>query len=143
MHRTLKYETAKPPARTARAQQRRFDRWRREFNEERPHEALAMATPMSLYSPSARRFDEKRARDHYPFDIERALVDDKGYIRWQRRRVFVARALRHQLVELRPTRRRRRWLVCFGPVVLGHYDERTKQPRVIRAAKAKKVQAMS
>jgi putative transposase len=40
MHRTLKAETARPPAATPRAQQARFDRWRREFNTERPHEAL-------------------------------------------------------------------------------------------------------
>jgi transposase InsO family protein len=143
MHRTLKQETAMPPAATARGQQRRFDRWRKEFNEERPHEALAMATPMSMYSPSARRFDEKRGRDQYPFDVERGLVDDNGYIRWQRRRVFIARALHGQLVELRPARKRRRWLVCFGPVVLGHYDERAKRPRLVRSAKAKKVQTMS
>lgn len=143
MHRTLKYETAAPPAKTPRGQQGRFDRWRKEFNGERPHEALAMATPMSIYSPSARRFDERLVRDQYPFDVERALVDRHGHIRWQRRRVFVATALRHQLVELRPTRRRRRWLVCFGPVVLGHYDERAKRPRLVRAARARKVQTMS
>jgi transposase InsO family protein len=40
MHGTLKRETASPPAATMRAQQRRFDRWRKELNEERPHEAL-------------------------------------------------------------------------------------------------------
>jgi len=143
MHRTLKYETAVPPAKTPRGQQSRFDRWRKEFNCERPHEALAMATPMSAYAPSARRLDEKLTREQCPFDVERALVDKHGHIRWQRRRVFIATALRDQLVELRPTRKRRRWIVCFGPVVLGHYDERAKHPRLSRLAKPQKVQTMS
>jgi hypothetical protein len=125
MHRTLKQETAAPPAKTARGQQGRFDRWRKQFNGERPHEALAMATPASLYAPSAKRFSEELDRAQYPFDVERALVDKSGRIQWQKRRVFVAQTLRDQLVELRPIRRRRRWIVSFGPVVLGHYDERS------------------
>ena len=48
MHRTLKQETASPPARNRRRQQERFDRFRREYNEERPHEALAQQTPAQL-----------------------------------------------------------------------------------------------
>src|SRR5919197_2594328 len=39
MHRTLKQETASPPAANRRAQQERFDQFRLEYNEERPHEA--------------------------------------------------------------------------------------------------------
>jgi putative transposase len=38
------------------AEQRRFDRFRREFNVERPHEALGNATPASIYTPSLRRY---------------------------------------------------------------------------------------
>jgi putative transposase len=45
MHRPLKAETTRPPARTRRAQQRKFDRFREEFNFQRPHEALDMPTP--------------------------------------------------------------------------------------------------
>ncbi len=45
MHRTLKQETAMPPERNFRAQQRAFDRFRHEYNQLRPHEALAMQTP--------------------------------------------------------------------------------------------------
>lgn len=40
MHKTLKAETARPPAGSLAAQQVRFNAFRREFNEERPHEAL-------------------------------------------------------------------------------------------------------
>ena len=53
--RTLKAETTRPPAANRQAQQRKFNRFREEFNNERPHEALDMATPASVYVPSRRR----------------------------------------------------------------------------------------
>jgi hypothetical protein len=59
MHRTLKAETAKPPSGSMRAQQRRFDAFLDDYNNERPHEAIGQATPSSLYQPSkglCRRF---------------------------------------------------------------------------------------
>src|SRR5262249_35530510 len=56
MHGTLKTATAAPPAATLAAQQRRFNRFRREFNEERPHEALGQKPPASLYRASPRRY---------------------------------------------------------------------------------------
>ena len=42
MHRTLAEETASPPAANRRAQQRAFDRFRRVYNEERPHQGLGI-----------------------------------------------------------------------------------------------------
>lgn len=54
MHRTLKAETARPPERDMASQQARFDGWRAEFNEERPHDALGGSMPASRYVPSAR-----------------------------------------------------------------------------------------
>lgn len=61
MHRTLKQETASPPAANWRAQQRAFDRFRREYNEERPHEALDMQTPAAVYTPSQRAYPPRVA----------------------------------------------------------------------------------
>ena len=45
MHRTLKRQAIKPVRQTCTAQQRNFDAFRREYNEERPHEALGQRTP--------------------------------------------------------------------------------------------------
>ena len=58
MHRTLKTETAKPPAASAAAQQARFDRFREEFNAVRPHEALGQAPPATVYRRSPRAWRE-------------------------------------------------------------------------------------
>ena len=45
MHRTLKAEATRPPAGNLAAQQRKFNHFLTEFNEERPHEALDQQTP--------------------------------------------------------------------------------------------------
>ncbi len=66
MHRTLKAETATPPERNLRAQQRAFDRFRQIYNQERPHESLAMATPASVYQPSWRPYPERLPELEYP-----------------------------------------------------------------------------
>lgn len=49
LHRTLKAEVASPSARTVAEQVRRHAEFVDEYNTVRPHEALAMATPLSAY----------------------------------------------------------------------------------------------
>ena len=56
MHKTLKAETATPAAANLAEQHERFDRFRYEFNHERPHEALAQSAPASHYPPAPRRY---------------------------------------------------------------------------------------
>src|SRR5436190_4070595 len=78
MHRTLKAATARPPAANARAQQRRFDAFRQEYNEERPHEALGGEPPGRLWRPSARPYPEKMPEPEYPEHTEKRLVSNAG-----------------------------------------------------------------
>jgi transposase InsO family protein len=56
MHRTLKQETTQPPAANRREQQRTLDRFRQEYNQVRPHEALQMQTPAAVYQRRRERF---------------------------------------------------------------------------------------
>ena len=56
MHLTLKKETTRPPGANALQQQARFDAFVREFNAERPHEALPMQRPTDRYKPSTRPY---------------------------------------------------------------------------------------
>jgi transposase InsO family protein len=51
MHKTLKAGALRPPKASAVAQQRAFNTFRREYNEERPHEFLAGATPATATNP--------------------------------------------------------------------------------------------
>ncbi|MGH8347620.1 MAG: IS481 family transposase, partial [Pseudomonas sp.] len=79
MHLTLKQETARPPAMNAIQQQERFEAFIREFNTERPHEALAMKCPAQLYAATSRSYTGLPEVD-YPLHDRDILVTACGRI---------------------------------------------------------------
>lgn len=100
MHLTLKQATASPPAESWREQQRRFDRFRQEYNEERPHEALGQVPPGRVYQASRREWPRKLPEVSYGKDVEQRWVEQGGRIRWQGQRVFISHALAGEPVGL-------------------------------------------
>jgi putative transposase len=124
LHRTLKAETTSPPAEDCIAQQRALDRWRGEYNHERPHEALLMRRPSTVYVRSRRTYPCPLVESLLaPFD-EISRVDQHGFIKWNRRKVLISSALRHEYVALEfnhetDGRRDVRW----GEILLGWLDE--------------------
>jgi transposase InsO family protein len=100
MHRTLKAETSKPPAETVAAQQRRFDTFRRHFNEQRPHEALDQMPPATLWVSPSRALPRRLEDPWYDADHEVRRVRPAGEIKWRGEQVFVGEALAGELVGL-------------------------------------------
>jgi transposase InsO family protein len=100
MHRTLKAETSKPAAATPAEQQRRFDRFRRHFNEERPHEALEQTPPATHWQPPARALPARLVDPWYDADHEVRRVRWDGMIKWRGEQVFVGEALAGELIGL-------------------------------------------
>jgi putative transposase len=123
MHRTLKAETARPAAATLRAQQRKFDRFRAEFNDERPHEALDQQTPASCYVHSSREMPRKLPPLEYPDRFEVRLVSTNGGIRWNKRWVNVSSVCAREYIGLEEIDDGI-WNVYFGPLKLGRLLER-------------------
>lgn len=121
MHRTLKQETASPPAGTRRAQQERFDRFRQEYNEERPHQALQQQTPASYYRPSDRAYPGRLREVEYPGEWQVRRVSAGGQMRWRSQHVFVAHALEGEAVGLEPIDDRH-WRVWFSFYHVGVLD---------------------
>jgi transposase InsO family protein len=101
MHRTLKQETLRPPAASMRSQQARFDSFRVEFNEERPHEGIDNGVPAEWYRPSSREFPSRLRRIEYPSDFEVRQVAATGRIRWQGAMVMINRALEGEAIGIR------------------------------------------
>jgi putative transposase len=124
MHRTLKADCTRPPSATRLAQQRRFETWRREYNELRPHQALADATPASCYQPSPRPYPRRLPPLEYPSHYEVRRVSRNGGIRWHTRWVNVSQTLGGEWVGLREIDDGE-WDVYFGPLRLGRFHERT------------------
>jgi putative transposase len=121
-HAVLKAETARPPAATARAQQRRFQRFCAEYNHERPHEALGQQVPATRYQPSPRPLPRCLPPLEYPGHAEIRRVDQNGNVSW-RRPLFVSVALAGEAVAFEEVDDGI-WTVTFATVVLGRFDER-------------------
>ena len=128
MHRTLKAETAKPPRSSLRAQQRAFNAFRREYNDERPHEALGQATPASLYRPSTKPYPANLPEPEYPshFRVERAYSN--GVISVLGSQWYMSNCLAGEVVGLEEVDDGR-YTVHFGPIVLGMLDARNARER--------------
>jgi putative transposase len=100
-HGVLAAETARPAAPTRVAQQRRFDRWLRDYNEQRPHEALGMRVPAAVYRPSRRRLRRLRA-SRYPRGWPVLRIDAKGRAWWGGRARVIGRAFAGLCIGLKP-----------------------------------------
>jgi putative transposase len=125
-HRTLKADTTRPPARTRRAQQRRCDRFREEFNGQRPHEALDMQPPASGDDPSPRQMPNRLPALEYPDRFEVRDVSAKGGIRWHHQWVNVSHVCVGAYVGLEEIDDGL-WNVYFGPLTLGRLLERHRR----------------
>lgn len=123
MHRTLKDETLKPPAANARVQQRKFNVWRREFNEDRPHEAHDGLTPHDVHVTSSRRMPSKLLAPEYPDRFEVRYVSANGGMRWYKKWVNVSSVLIGEYVGLEEVDDGQ-WDVYFANYRLGRLNER-------------------
>jgi transposase InsO family protein len=100
MHRTLKLDLR--PAQDWRGQQLELDRFRHDYNEVRPHEALAMQTPGSVYQPSPRPYPERLPEVEYPDTMLVRAVKAHGHFRWKKHDVFLSEVLWGEQVGLLP-----------------------------------------
>jgi transposase InsO family protein len=133
MHRTLKAETAKPPAANPRAQQRAFDRFRWQYNEERPHEALQQQTPASCYRCSQRTYPDRVAEPEYGAHMKTKRVYPDGTFFWKGTQIFISKALGGQSIGMEPIDDRY-WDVHFATFPLARFDSHNliMQPMSVR-----------
>lgn len=128
MHSTLKAETAKPPRSSFSAQQRAFDRFLIEYNEERPHEALGQQVPAYFYRRSPRRFPAHLTHLEYPAHFETRLAYRNGVISFGETQWYVSGCVAGQRVGLEPVEGGA-YRVHFGCVPLGLLDPRRYEER--------------
>lgn len=121
MHRTLKREATQPPRANLRAQQGAFDSFQCEYNEERPHAALAQRTPSDCYRASAREYPSRPPEVHYPQSFTVRRVRCNGTIKWKGGFVRVSNVLSGEPVGLYQTDEHA-WSVFYGPIELGRLD---------------------
>jgi putative transposase len=123
MHKTLKRGACRPPRAHLRAQQRAFDRFRAEYNDERPHQFLDGRTPGSLYRRSPRRYTGIVPPLEYPRHFIVKRVTNAGTIRFKTRLLYLSTALRQHRIGLAEVDDGI-WSLYFCDVLLGRLDER-------------------
>jgi len=102
MHRTLKDATASPAKANRRMQQQAFDRFRSEYNQLRPHQALAMETPASVYSNSPRPFPGRVPEPEYDSTMKVRRVFPHGQFFFQKHDVFLSKVLAGERIGIQP-----------------------------------------
>ena len=122
MHRTLKQDLA--PAANWRAQQRELDRFRQEYNQIRPHEALGMQTPASLYTSSPRSYPDQLPEPQYSDSMLVRSVHAHGHFRWKKQDVFLTEVLWGERVGLLPVDGKI-FTVYFAHVPIARFDGQT------------------
>jgi transposase InsO family protein len=132
MHRTLKDETTRPPCATLVEQQRTFDRFRHEYNDVRPHEALKQKPPAKVYVTSARAYSDRLREPEYGDDVLVRRTDEQGRLYRKGKRLLLTPCLSSEPVGLRAIDDGR-WELLYGPVVLGVLNETRDEPRIVRS----------
>jgi len=129
MHRTLKEQTASPPMPTIADQQRCFDRFRHDYNDHRPHEALSMTPPASHYEPSLRPMPDRPRAPEYGDELTVRQVAPNGRISWKGSSLRLTRLLVGQPVGLKAIDNDE-WELFYGPLLIGYVLVRDGKPRV-------------
>jgi putative transposase len=126
MHRDLKAETTRPPSPDLRRQQRCFDRFVEQHNQERPHEALQQRPPATEYRSSPRRYPERLPEPEYPSHYEVRRVAPNGAVSLWGGYVFLSKALIGERVGL-AERNEDEWTAYLGDLAVGIIDRRTRR----------------
>lgn len=100
-----------------------LDVWKREFNEERPHESLGMKMPSELYEPSKKKWEGTPDQLDYEGLMTRR-VKSSGFICFEKESIFLSSALSGWDVGLKPLRNGP-LEVYFAKLLLGHLDPDT------------------
>jgi len=124
MHKDLKAASARPPAWSLGRQQQKFEAFRHEHNEVRPHQSLYGHTPQELYYRSARVYDGTIQPYEYPPGFEVKYVCRNGAIRWGAHRwVTVSSTLIEKYIGLERIAEGK-WRVYYRNYLLGYLDEK-------------------
>jgi transposase InsO family protein len=126
-HLTL-LEAMRPASANRAAQARRFAAFARDYNEERPHEALGQKPPASLYKPSHRAMPHRLPEPNYPAEAAVRKVRSNGEIKWRGDLIHIAGALVGEAVAIEETHAGQ-WQVRFFDAPIGVIDRENRKLR--------------
>jgi putative transposase len=123
MHLTLEKETTNPAGKNTLQQQARFDTFLKEFNHQRPHQALEMKTPGERYPPSPLPYTDIGELT-YPFHDKAIAITQCGRLCIDRKKISFSKALAGQTVGAKEISESI-YLVTFMHYDLGFFDQKS------------------
>lgn len=129
MHRTLKECTALPAEENFKAQQEKFDKFRNEYNHERPHEGLEGKRPGDVYQRSQRELPNKLKEIYYPEQMDIRKVRSNGEIKCFGKKYYLSELLVGEPVGLEMIDEDRA-ILHFAKLKIGIIDAR--EDKIIR-----------
>lgn len=123
MHRTLKHDC--PPQLSYKRQQRDYDLFITQYNQERSHEALGRKSPASVYHSSERRYPDVLPAIQYSPSTTVRRVRHNGEIKWRGDLIYVSQTLAQEPIGLRQIDQQQ-WEVRYSFHLLGILDQRAK-----------------
>lgn len=129
MHRTLKAETTRPAGGNQLQQQEKFDEFKERYNQERPHEALAMKAPGDLYERSTKSLSDAQNTNHYALHDFTKIISISGSFRLTPTKFcFIGRSMRGLRLGFRDLGKSV-LLVSLGPFDIGYIDASRSTPQ--------------
>lgn len=121
MHLDMKKELEGKISGSLKMHQSIFDVWRKEFNNERPHEGLDMKTPSLIYKKSSRKYEGPIDYIEYPAGFLSRQLNSRGYFQYKGHRVFISNAFNAYNIGLKPNGSSN-MEVWFNKTLIGEMD---------------------
>lgn len=126
-HRTMNQELLKNACFTDLVEaDQEFQRWRRKYNEVRPHEALGMKPPAQVYTPSTRQYTDEIEKFEYSGHYQVYKVNNWGYLRWASSRIYLSETMANTYLEIRPSECSDSFIVCYRQFKIAQIDAVTQ-----------------
>lgn len=125
-HRTLKLEVLQDRQLVdLQEAQSAFDPWRNCYNHERPHEALDMAVPASIYKASVRRFEEASEPFQYSKSLKVRHTNRTGQFSFENKTYRIGDAFTEQPIGMSPTTTDGLWDVFYCRFRIAQLNQKT------------------
>lgn len=124
MHKDMKTELEGQIDGDIRNHQKIFEEWRKEFNEERPHDSLDLNTPKSAYKKSEIKYFPEFVEFEYPKHFKNRLVNNRGYVNYRGRKYFIGNPFNGYNIGIE-INKKGEYKVWFGTNLLGEFDKQT------------------
>lgn len=121
MHRTLKFETTSQSVCNLLQQQERFDYFRKEFNYQRPHQAIKMKRPADVFRQSTKKYTGLPDITYPGYD-KMLMITNCGKVCLNKQKIHISKAFANQPVGLKEVDSGI-WQIDFMSYTLGFFDE--------------------